>query len=81
MTDTITITLPKGNLDTIESVESRPIPGHPQGVYDLLVNGQPGRLLIDLSQFNHTEEDERKLIIAVKESLWRQHRKSLNRKS
>jgi len=80
MTDTITVTLPKGNMDTIESVESRSIAGHPHGVYDLLVNDQPGRMLIDFSQFDHTEEDERKLFIAVKEGLYRYHRKSLNRK-
>jgi len=76
--ETITIVLPKGNQDTIKSVETRTIDDTP-GVYELRVNDKPGRLLIDLNSFEQTEEDESRLIIAVRTAFHKYHQKPLNK--
>lgn len=77
ITETITIAIPKGNLDSIESVETRTL-DDTVGVYELRVNDKPGRLLIDLNCFEHTEEDETRLIIAIRTAFHRHHQKSLS---
>lgn len=77
ITETITIAIPKGNLDSIESVETRTLDDM-VGVYELRVNDKPGRLLIDLNCFEHTEEDEARLIIAIRTAFHRHHQKSLS---
>lgn len=75
---TISIVLPKGEMDTIETVESRPIEGYP-GVSELLINGQPGSLLIDLTQFENNEEDLRRLYTGVAEGFLNHHVRKNNR--
>lgn len=50
----ITVSLPRGDLDSIESVESKLTEGS-LGVYELLVNGKPGRLMVDLSAYPANE--------------------------
>ncbi|MNM24605.1 hypothetical protein D3C81_350380 [compost metagenome] len=52
--NSITVSLPRGGMDTIESVESKLTEGS-LGVYELLVNGKPGRLMIDLSAYPANE--------------------------
>lgn len=65
---TITITLPGGDKDTLESIESRPIKGC-EGVYEVLLNEESNRLVVDLSVFENTEEDLRRLCAGVAEGF------------
>ncbi|OMP14233.1 hypothetical protein COLO4_00150 [Corchorus olitorius] len=51
----VTFTLPKGSMDSIESIESKPC-ADSAGVSDLLINGQRGRLMIDLGKYQFTED-------------------------
>jgi hypothetical protein len=76
--ETITITLPKGKLDSIESITTRPIEGYP-GVSEVLINGEPGRLLVDLSQFENNENDLRRLYTGVGEGFIKHHVRKNNR--
>lgn len=76
--ETISIILPKGEMDTIETVESRPIEGYP-GISELLINGQYGRLLIDLSQFENNEQDLRRLYTGIGEGFVKHHVRKNNR--
>lgn len=76
--ETITVTLPKGDLDTIESITTRPIEGYP-GVSEVLINGEPGRLLIDLTQFDNSEEALRRLYTGVGEGYIKHHVRKNNR--
>jgi len=74
----VTVLLPRGRHDTIESIESKRPPEYPRGLYDLLLNDEPGRMLIDFTQFEYTEENEHHLIATIRAALARHHRKPLN---
>lgn len=73
----VTVTLPKGDLDTIETIGSIPIERYP-GVSELLINGEPGRLLIDLSQFENSEAGIRRMYLGVAEGFLKYHREKIN---
>lgn len=53
----VIVEIPKGSKDTIDSVGSRKVEGT-RGIFEFLVNNEPGRLMVDMTQYPPTEAHE-----------------------